>query len=189
MIARWNHARILPGGLEAAFVLLLLVSSNCWALSISPPRSYERIAGADDEYRLVMLVPSVPLYSNDGEAYSVSGMYKNDGSVELLWQIEYLGNSVLITQDGRYLANLTYSTYSLDDMAVTFYDRGKLIKSLKVSEFIIPSDEPDPGMAGYAWNLEVAFDDKRGLLRITTLGRDLLYFSMATGQLVEAPGP
>ncbi len=176
------------GGLVSSFLILALAIDTCQALSFGPPASYESIAGANDEYRLVMLVSSDPLYTDDGKPYPVSGLYKNDGSVEPLWQVEWVGSLVRITQDGRYLAQIGSSAYSLDEMAVTFFDRGKSIKTLRVTDFIKPSEEPKAGMAGYAWNLEIAFDDKRGLLRITTLKGEVLYYSMATGQVVEPAG-
>lgn len=176
------------GSLFGTFLVLFFFIDTCQALSVGPPASYEWIAGANDEYRLVMLVTTDPIYTDEGKAYPVSGLYKNDGSVEPLWQVERVGSRVRVTQDGRYLAQIGGSVYSLDAMAVIFFDRGKPIRTLKVSDFIKPFEEPKAKMAGYAWNQGIAFDDKRGLLRIRTLNGEVLYYSMATGQLVEPGG-
>ena len=167
--------------------ILSLTSGPGGALSIGAPASYEQIAGDNDEFRLVMLVPHEPLTTDEGKTYPVSGLYPNDGSITPLWQVERLEPPLHVTDDGRYLAYVGGNAYERSTIAVKFYDRGKLIRELKIDDFLSPGEDPRPGMAGFVWNLEVAFDRKRGLLRITTLKGERRLFSMATGERVEAP--
>ena len=184
-----KYSGCLFASLVFAFTGLSLASGDCKAgQPPSPYGSYEIIAGADDKYRLVMLKPAEPLYTDDGKAYPVSGLYKNDGSITPLWQVDWLEDSVWITSDGRYLAHVSSGWWGIyTDMAVTFYDRGKPIRQIRKSDFVKPSEEPKTDRGSHSWNLGVAFDDKRGLLRITTPRGEVRFYSMATGQLVEAP--
>ena len=169
-----------------ALLPLLLAISICRADSVGPPSSYEVIAGANDEYRFVMLADQ-PIVTDDGTAYPVSGLYRNDGSTTPLWQVEWHAPSVRIKQDGRHLVRLGPWASVLEDLAVEFYDRDQLLKSYRIAQLIKDPDKLSHSVSHFEWYTEMAFDDRRGILRIKTLDGQLLFFSLENGEIIDQP--
>lgn len=176
--------------LVIAMLSLSVAPQDSKALSYAPRDSYGIIVGAEEEYHFVMLGEwADPFLTDGGEVYPASGLYRNDGSTVPIWQVGRFDDSVKITEEGRFLARIGSPAYSSDELAIAFYDNGKLIRILEVSEFRKGIEKLPGTMGGYRWNLGVAIDESRGLLRIRTLEWQFLYFSMSTGNRVAGPIP
>ena len=68
--------------------------------------------------------------------YPVSGLYRNDGSLEPLWSVPWYSFSVAVADDGEHLVRYGPWPSSTAELAVAFYRRGELIRAYRIDELV-----------------------------------------------------
>ena len=58
--------------------------------------------------------------------YTFSGLYRNNGSIEPLWTVDWYASSVIVASDGSHLIRLD-GVYDLPEF--TFFSEGRKIRS------------------------------------------------------------
>jgi hypothetical protein len=112
------------------------------------------------------------------------------GVQENLWSMPGWFRIAFLSNDGEYLAagydgsNLLPLNYRKDEVMLSFYDRGKLIRQVRLNEMVLDFSKLERTGASYQWgaylglnqddHLTVALVDKRWLL-----------FDVKTGRLIK----
>src|SRR5262245_8254252 len=120
-------------------VLLALapLGSEAHAFKPATPDSFS-VVTEDDRFVFVMLAPAkwIGQDSRRGaelrEKYPSSGLYRNDGSRDPLWTVDWYSHCVHPASDGIHLVRVerTPGNYAYDgDHAVAFYASGKLLRA------------------------------------------------------------
>jgi hypothetical protein len=184
-----------------ALTYLLLLPAIASADSPIRPRSYS-INTPDGKFVFVMIAPvsaedDGSFTNPDGKAesqrvrakYSVSGLYRNDGSTTPLWTVDWFAHFVLVASDGRHLIRRGYWTLSMSDEALTFFAEGRKINSVKVGDLFYTSHSLPKRMDQLLWHESTELDErKRRLILITTL-RDRYEFDYTTGEMISTRSP
>src|SRR5262249_28255328 len=93
--------------------------------------------------------------------YTRSGMYRNDGSAEPLWTVDWYAHSVELTPDGVHLIRLgpwawlrDDKTPDLDVEAVSFFASGRLLRTYRVGELVDDPGRMKRSVSHYRWEQE-----------------------------------
>jgi hypothetical protein len=170
------------------------------------------IPSANGKYLLVLLAPEKGYYV-DGpvtedelnarektqqieDHYSQSGLYRNDGSTELLWPIEYLSvlKDIFVSDDGVHLIvlfpNWECDTCSDRGDALAFYAHGQQLSRYR--EDILLAGYWGRCLlscyAGAPWTTctSAKFDDKKREFEIATNWGDMFRFDITTGKVIDS---
>lgn len=123
------------------------------------------------------------------QRYPVGGLYRNDGSTNLLWAMpHYVMPSALIANDGQHLVTFYTTDPGARKAVLAFYATGKLVRSYKLGElipfpFLLPADRY--GMSR-PWRFSHSLDNDAGRLTVITKLRDRYVFDLATGRIVSS---
>ena len=102
-----------------------------------PPRDYTKIT-ENSEHVFVMLRPddsTVKTQSDLREKYKIPGLYRNDGSGERLWAVDWYEFGVTPSSDGKHLIRWGPWASTTDQLALSFYDHGSRHPSLVFGYF------------------------------------------------------
>ncbi len=189
----------------AAAVLLLLASDTVAGLSAYETRT---IPSADGAYLLVLLTPeeareyrwpkTISEQERIEKLYSQSGLYRNDGSTELLWPIQYFPTckDIYVCNDGIHLAVafLGWDGSTSDrGNALEFYANGQQLASYNEDRLLVGyvARIIFSNLFGvdYPTGTTAKLDEKSQTFEIETNWRDAFRFNIATGKLVNARLP
>jgi hypothetical protein len=126
--------------------------------------------------------------------YPTSGLYRNDGSSQLLWAMQYISwrQRITLSSDGHHLVvwgGWSYHDATYSNTAFSFYEDSKLLTTYSVRDLVAyPEDLPDTA-GHYEWLLDDSFNDARGLLTIETYNHEKYVFSLNTGQPISSYVP
>ena len=164
----------------------------------TPPyyHSYQRVVG-DGKYVFVMLYEhSAPLMSSPGKQYPSSGMYLADGSNVPIWTVDWYELDVFVSSDGEHLVRIgpwpllaggesdpSKLTTNLQQLAVAFYERGKLLKKYAIADLIKNTDRLQQSLSHFQWQKDIFFDETLDKLTIVTLDDQKYIFDVKTGDL------
>src|SRR5947209_5546518 len=91
--------------------------------SPAPPRSYAKTS-QNGQYLFVMRLPNWS-ESDEGrkirETYPSSGLYRNDGSREAIWEVDWYTFDVEVCNDGIHLVRKGGSAQNFSDEAFSFF--------------------------------------------------------------------
>jgi len=192
-----NHFRgrhFVRDPLRWAFVgccILGLIVSPAVADSPARPSSYQRVVGADDEFVFVMLADEM-LAGSQGQIYTRSGLYRNDGSVIPLWTVSGYSFNVDVSDDGRYLVRYGPWASGLSQLAVSFHDRGRPVRAYSINDLITDAEQLQYTVSHFFWESGKEFDGRRHLLKMGTLSGDTYLFDITTGIIIaslHSPSP
>ena len=123
--------------------------------------------------------------------YPQSGLYRNDGSTEPIWTVDWFAFRVYISSDGECLVRRGpwpgFSDY--DELALAFYRNGQEIRSYRVNELVAFPGTLPHSVSHYTWAEDISFDDQRRLLFAQTLNRERYTFDITTGAILEMTSP
>lgn len=119
---------------------------------------------------------------HDVDGYPYSGLYRNDGSREPLWVIDWHA-AVEVDDDGRHLVRR--GPWG-GPMAVAFYDRGELLRSYDVTELVSDMDKLSYSVSHYIWIDKWEFLAHADRLHLRTLAGDTHVFDILTGNIVHS---
>src|SRR5262245_39743586 len=134
--------------LVLAAIALSLHASPAAADSPARPFTHETISG--NQQFVFVMVPSVPLdeeLRTWNETFgakirqirswrSFSGMYRNDGTSEPLWTVDWYAFGVEIFSDGVHLIRHGPWARKGTDEAITFFARSRPIRKYRVSDLV-----------------------------------------------------
>ncbi|HJZ56195.1 MAG TPA: hypothetical protein VKE74_14610 [Gemmataceae bacterium] len=174
-----------------------------------PPTTYTK-ASADGQYIFVMISPNevdaeLKLYNDEAAKkvrairamYTRSGLYKNDGSKEPLWTVDWYAAGVLVPSDGVHLVRFQYMPFykaprgepvdkeGLKTEGVTFFAKGKEIRKYQVADLIERPELLTRSVVHYQWVKAPVLRDKEGQLEIVTLDGNRFVFELKTGEIVK----
>ena len=166
----------------------LLISSS-WALADrpAPPRDYTKTT-ENGEYIFVMMRPEdqqAKEHSDLRKNYSVSGLYRNDGSDEPLWTVDWYAFGVLPNSDGRHLIRWGPWASSTDQLALSFYEDGNEIKRYFIWELVCDETKLKHSVSHFQWLSESAHDEAQGALILITHDDRMYRFQLETGEVQD----
>ncbi len=155
------------------------------------PNSYQDIVG-NDQYVFVMLVEnSESLISSSGEQYPSSGLYRNDGSNNPLWTVDWFAFTVYVSSDGQHIARMGpwpslkgKREPDVQELAVAFYENGELLKRYIISDLISKPKSLPSSVSHFEWKKDVSFDDTLERLTIITTEENKYVFDIKSGEMV-----
>jgi len=148
----------------------LVATSSALADSPSHPRSYKEVVPGG-MYVFVMIAPGAveddirPWNEETAArireirlAYKRTGMYRNDGSAEPIWTVDWYAHGVDLTPDGIHLIRRgpwawlrDDKTPDLDCETVSFFDNGRLLRTYRVGELVDHPDSLERSVSHYRW--------------------------------------
>ena len=81
-----------------------------------------------------------PQRKGKGAGYTASGLYLSGDSTTPLWTVQWCAQAVHLSRDGRYLARMGPWASSASDLAIAFYDRGRLLKEYAVKDLVADTE-------------------------------------------------
>jgi hypothetical protein len=171
------------------FLALLILPVVAMADSEAPPRDYVK-ATPNGKYLFVMLAPeqwSRYDSSNVRKTYPQSGLYRNDGSTTPLWRVDWYSFSVFPSSDGVHLVQMGPWASDVEQLAVAFYENGTLLKAYRIKDLIRDESKLRHTVSHFFWHTSLSYDDKKGLLVLTTTDGVNYRFSLRTGE-IESTG-
>jgi hypothetical protein len=180
------------------FALLAMVAdSPIRADSPTPPRSYKEVARGE-KFVFAMIAPGTvedDVWQWNEEtaasirairrAYTRSGMYRNDGSAEPLWTVDWYAHRVEVASDGMHLVRHGPWASSTDQEAVSFFADGKLLRSYSIRELIDNRIMLARTSAHFFWQEEGRFDDDQLKYALATKDGNQFVFDVRTGEIVS----
>ena len=117
------------------------------------------------------------------EKWSKSGMYRNDGSTEPLWTVDWHAYQVDVPSGGEYVVRYTSGGYYWkSNPAVAFYRRGELLRSYEIGDLVSVPFVIDHG----DWLADHTLDDSAGTVRVNSETGDRFVFDVRTGEIVSS---
>lgn len=183
----------------------LWFATSAAADSLAPPWSYKQVAPGD-QFVFVMIVPgpveAEVVHWNEKTAaevravrrrYTRTGMYRNDGSTDPLWVVDWYAYGVHLAPDGVHLirpgpwASLRddRAAPDLDVEAVSFFADGRLLRTYRVGELVDAPGGFGRSVSHYQWQKEGRLVGEFEYL-ITTLDGNRFVFDVRTGDVVSA---
>jgi hypothetical protein len=125
------------------------------------------------------------------DTYPKSGLYRNDGSRTLLWEVDWYRGGVEVPSDGKHLIRFGSWARSPDDEAFSFFENGKLIRTYRIAELvdrrsIMTKYQP---YLFFVWLEDRKFDDSKMELSIRTIDGNRFTFDVATGEMIGSLRP
>jgi hypothetical protein len=170
-----------------------------------PPHSYREVAPGG-RFVFVMIAPLPADEDARGHkeetaaeirrvrgTYAQSGMYRNDGSAEPLWTVDWYAFHVEPAADGRHLVRNGPRTWlrednspDLDCEAVSFFADGRLLRTYQVGELVQDPGRLPRSVSYYRWRERF----KGGLsgeheYTLDTTDGSRFVFDLRTGEIVS----
>ena len=182
----------------------LAFSSSAFADTPTKPSSYQQIVPGE-KYVFVMIAPvsveedvrfwkeeMVALIREIRSKYTRSGLYRNDGSVEPIWTVDWYASRVLPMSDNIHLIRAGEWPWlredrspNLDCEAVSFFANGQLLKTYRVSDLVVNPDMLKCTVSHYFW-LQEAWESGESEFTIKTLDGNWFTFDLRTGEITYA---
>lgn len=182
----------------------LTASSPALADSPARPQSYKKVAPGG-KFVFVMIAPKT--VEEDGQpwneetasgireirrVYTQSGMYRNDGSAEPLWTVDWYARGIDLTPDGVHLIRPGPWAWLRNDKspdlgveAVSFFASGRLLRTYKVGELVDDVIRVKRSVSHYQWEQEGRVSGEFEYT-ITTLDGNRFVFDVRTGEIISA---
>ncbi|QIF02561.1 hypothetical protein [Roseimicrobium sp. ORNL1] len=146
--------------IAAASVLLFLLCTAPFAVADQEMGPFPHVTVAPSQDHFFKMIPAKWRYENntpvkEKDAWGVAYKLGKDGEFVELWRTEgWYASQVFLSDDGRYLVRMgvwprTNEEYT--DVAVAFYDRGKLLKSYEVCDLIKRPHRIEHSVSHYWW--------------------------------------
>lgn len=187
-----------------AAVCLLGLVSGVRADKIGPPESYTALSG-DKKFIFVMLSEQPGNGANEKavrELYKTSGLYKNDGSNEPLWTVDWYARSVAVASDGvhvvRYGGPHTYAerlnpdrtkrvmtAADLKKEALSVFAKGKLVKEFTIGDFVDDPTKLPHSVTFFRWLKQTKLIDDKLQLELVTHEGNRVLLDLAKTKVLE----
>jgi hypothetical protein len=175
----------------AVFTALCLVSSALSADSEAMPRSWMKPT-SDGRHVFVILGPErvrqAELRDGDDDVparYSASGLYVLGESAPL-YTVDWYAHSVDLSSDGRLAVRHGPWASDKSDLAVAFYDNGKLLAEYEVADVVVFTWPWQHSVSHFTWKDESCFDVTTNELTLSTRSWSSFQFDATTGQVTSS---
>lgn len=125
------------------------------------------------------------LNNKAGQEYPFSGLYLNDGSVTPLWTVKWYAFNTIPHIEGKYLVRMGPWASNVNQLAVAFYENGKLIKEYMIKDLVGNSDKLARTVSHFFWRKDVNMNQESKKLRIKTLTDETYIFDIQTGDIID----
>jgi hypothetical protein len=192
-----------------AILAILVPVSAAFADKPGPPMTYTKTS-PNKQFLFVMVSPDsleeeVKRYNEDAAkkvrairtTYPKSGLYKNDGSKEPLWTVDWFRGSVIVPSDGVHLVSVEYTPpskvrrndplpkESLQQPALSFFAKGKLLRSYEVADLVDRPEQLSRSVSHFRWMKEHNILDQKQQLEVITYDGNNVLFDLKTGDIVK----
>jgi hypothetical protein len=180
---------------------LLVEADPLRADSVAWPFSFA-VVSAQKNYVFVMIAPVAKESDGSGlnkeertEAqrlrtrYPTSGLYANDGSTTPLWAVDWYAYSVLVPSDGIHWIRLGPWAENGSTEALTFFAKGKEIRSYRVWELVDTTFTPPHSVPHFIWMKSITIDDATRMATVATLNGDRYDIDFVSGSIITARRP
>lgn len=193
-------------------VALLGSAGPVRADKVGPPSTY-KVTSADGKYVFVMLSPlpaeqELARYNEDHQkvvkairdAYARSGLYRNDGSKDPLWTVDWYGRVVWIASDGVHVvrhgepADLeearqqkprSITANDLKQEAISIFARGKLLRRFSIGELVDDPKRLTMSVSHFMWLKQARLIDDKKQLEVTTHDGNRILIDLPTAKILE----
>jgi hypothetical protein len=194
-------------------VAVLCFAGGSRADKIGSPQSY-KVVSADGKFVFVMLTlqpAEEELKVAEGnkseiktirDTYKKSGLYKNDGSTEPLWTVDWYSREAAVASDGvhvvRFAGPHTYeerlnpdrtkrvlTENDLKKEALSIFAKGKLVREFSIADLVDDMKSLRKTVTFFRWMKQSKIDDDKGQLEVVTLEGNRIRIDLATAKIVE----
>jgi hypothetical protein len=169
-----------------------------------PPVSYTQVT-ANKKFVLVLFALD-PMFEGDpktGQAlralFPKSGLYKNDGSKEPLWSVDWHRNRVYVAGDGIHLVREgnwpkrgkpgdrgpSVSKKDLEQESFSFFANGKLLRQYPIGEIIDDPQALPKSVSHFRWLHKASVLDDTKQFEAITLDGNRIVFDLATAKVLR----
>jgi len=181
-LRNWLASGLAVRRLRVAVAFALAIAGlPAQALSLAPLESYT-VKSPDGTYIFVMLLPAGPGTDELREKYSVSGLYKNDGSRELVWSVDWYALWAVVASDGKHVVVGPLRGPALDEYdgnLVTFVANGKSIRGYGFEQLLGDSGS----FLADRWFTHSKLDDANRIWEAATVNGRWYEFDLTTGDI------
>jgi hypothetical protein len=117
--------------------------------------------------------------------YPNSGLYRKGVPSAPLWTVEWFAHEVYISSDGRHLIRMGPWPSSSDELAVAFYEDGRLLCEYRIYQLVSDPLSLPHSVSHFEWKRGVSLDDAKNELHVTTQLNEEYIFDVTTGLMVE----
>ncbi len=181
----------------AVFGSIFIVSPPVRADSPAPPVPWMKTAGRG-EYLFKMVPAKVHLKGDDfvidRESYGAAYQISEEGELQELWRTEgWYTFEGYLSEDGRYFVRIgpwASDQENHTDLAVAFYDKGKLLKEYAVRQLIKKPDLLEYSVSHYMWRPSVqteptGFYDDTDTFILVMIDKTAYCFDAKTGDILN----
>lgn len=125
------------------------------------------------------------------EPYGVAYSMDQDGNLAEMWKTEgWYAFKVYLSDDGRYLVRMGLWAGDQEghsDLAVAFYDKGKLLREYRVRDLLKERDVLEYSVSHYMWGAAIQSEPVgfKGLtFKLTMIDKTAYSFAFDTGQVI-----
>lgn len=106
--------------------------------------------------------------------YRVSGLYRNDGSKEPLWVVDWYAFKVHVASDGIHVIRMGNWPSDPISEAFTILRNGEVVRTYKISDIVSDRSKLEATVTSYRWNKGCRLDDARSTFVVNAIdGRTL----------------
>lgn len=160
--------------------------------SFLPPKPYTQTTG---DRRFIFVIRNGNLdHLQDEElrearqiqmAYPKSGMYRNDGSFELIWEFDSYSGRVVLMNDGVHMTRFGQFCLNPEDEAISFFENGHLIRMYRLGELVNDPTQLPRTVRTRRWLRKDSWDG-RSVFNIETEDGNFYTFDMKSGEIVSS---
>lgn len=169
----------------AILIIFVIIMSSVYADSPTLKYSYEKEVNGNSIF--IMLGEHIENSNNESIAnrYSESGLYNYDDISNPVWTIDFYAeeNSIYISDDRQYLVRRgpMPEIGSLEQLAVSFYKNGELLKSYNISSFVRQEKRLPTTTSHFGWVKKYSI--KNNKLYIITTNWKFFTIDITTGEM------
>lgn len=171
-------------------VLILCVPTCLMADTEARPRSWMETT-QDGQHVFVMLgahgmreLELMGEYDTDvPDDYTTSGLYSIDDFSKPLYSIDWYAYSADVSADGRYVVRHGPWARSTGDLAVAFYDNGRLLREYEIGDLILMPAPWDHTVSHFFWKSDWDFRADQNELYVSTRSLTSFTFNTTTGEV------
>jgi len=119
------------------------------------------------------------------DKYKISGMYRNDGSTNPLWEVYWYSFSVYPSSDGKYVVRIGPWAQSTSNLAIAFYKEGKELEKYFIHDLVENEEYLKHTVSHFFWRTDLRYDDKEQTVFIKTVDNISYLFSVKTGEIIK----
>lgn len=117
--------------------------------------------------------------------YPHSGVFRKDDPPKPVWWGGRCAGASYMTSDAEYIVMMGPWPSHIDQLAVRFCKRHKIIAEYSISDLIDDESRLPWTTSHFSWESEIIFDDKTSTLFVKTLDNNEYTFDVRTGKIIK----